>query len=285
VNVAYRFFNIPVEIRSEAPAIAAQIEALFAEFADISGEAAKLTYVVDCASDCGGHAILRDGERIRVIPEGVSAMLALEDTLMADFVREVPGMLFLHAAVLAKAGSAILFPGPSGAGKSTLSLALASRGWMYLSDEVAPVGETDLRVHPFPRGIKLRAASFELFPSLRERGGTQHADRQFLRLRELPVTLADGCFEVQSLVFPQYRPGAQPRLTPLPRAIAACILTQCCLSFDRENGGTFLTIERLVKSASCFRFEVGEIGESCEVIEAFHAGRGVANSSLQCLTN
>ena len=209
-------------------------------------------------------------------------MLALEDTLLADLAGEIPGMLLIHAAVLAKGDSAVLFPGPSGAGKSTLSLALASRGWVYLSDEIAPVNQQDLRVHPFLRGIRLRPSSFEFFPCLRETANAPQETRRFLRLRDLPIALADGSYEIKSLVFPEYRPSAEPRLTPLPKAIAASVLAKCCLAFDRDNGGTLRILERLVKSAECFQFEVGEIWESCDLIEAFHSERTLPDSNIRC---
>jgi len=269
--VLYRFFNIPVEIGSESAAIAEQIAALFAEFSDDSGEAPVSSYLVKCVDGGGDYEILRDCERTTTVPKGIGATPALEDTVIADLVKEVPGMLFFHAAVLARNGSAVLFPGPSGAGKSTLSLALASRGWTYLSDEVAPVNEDDLSVHPYLRAIKLRPSGFELFPFLREIREASANERQYLRLRELPITLGRGSYEVQSVVFPNYKPGGPPRLIPLPKAVEAMELAKCCFSFDLANGKTLLGIQRLVKSTDCFRFEIGEISESCDLLDSFQS--------------
>jgi hypothetical protein len=282
--VRYRFFNVPVEIGSETAEMAGQIGALYAEFEDRSEDAPLFRYVVACGQGAGGHVILRNGECVAEIPEGKSALLVLEDKVMEEVIAEVEGMFFIHAAVLSKGGVAVLLPGASGAGKSTLSLALASRGWAYLSDEIAPINEDDLRVRPFLRGIKLRPASFEFFPSLNARETTAHNERQYLRLRELPITLGDGSHEIKSVIFPKYRAGAEPRLSPIPKAMAASVLAKCSLSFQRGNGRTLLMIERLVKSVECLQFEVGEIWKSCEVLEEFHAGRkSLTISEMPCL--
>src|SRR5262249_4630489 len=52
---------------------------------------------------------------------------------------EVP--LMLHAGAVARHGVAVLLPNASGAGKTTLTLALASRGWLPLTDDVCPLVE------------------------------------------------------------------------------------------------------------------------------------------------
>ncbi len=279
----YRFFNILVEIGSESFTIVEQIASLYAQFADDSGDAPLFRYIIHCLN--GDYVIIRDGQRTTAVPKTDSPVLVLEDVLMADLAKEIPGLLLLHAAVLARDNSAVLFPGPSGAGKSTLSLALASRGWVYLSDEIAPVNKQDLRVRPFLRGIRLRPASFKFFPHLREVANAPREGRHFLRLSELPISRAEGALEVKSLVFPEFRPGAKPRLMAFPKAMAAIVLAKCCLSFDRDGGETLRVIERMVKSAECFRFEVGEIWESCDLIEDFHAGRNHREFKAECLTN
>ena len=43
----------------------------------------------------------------------------------------------IHAAVIERAGRALILSGPPGSGKSTLCAALVARGWRLLSDELA----------------------------------------------------------------------------------------------------------------------------------------------------
>jgi len=59
----------------------------------------------------------------------------------------------IHAAVVVRAGEAVLLAAPSGHGKSTLALELARRGWTLFSDDFAPIGMDTGTVFPFPRAV------------------------------------------------------------------------------------------------------------------------------------
>jgi hypothetical protein len=61
-----------------------------------------------------------------------------------------PDLLWIHGGVAAHDGRALLLPATSGNGKSTLIAELLKYGWIYLSDEVAPIDPVTCRVFPFP---------------------------------------------------------------------------------------------------------------------------------------
>jgi hypothetical protein len=63
--------------------------------------------------------------------------------------------VFVHAAVVAWKGRAILLPGKSFSGKTTLTLELVRRGATYYSDEYAIIDESGL-VHSFLKDLSLR---------------------------------------------------------------------------------------------------------------------------------
>jgi len=262
-----QFFNHPIAIEAESPELGRQIAALYGEFEQDPARLPQCGFFLKGPGGGGQHEILRNRQCESRHAEERSALMALEESVMQEVMRQAPEMAFIHAAVLARGGRAVLFPGRSGAGKSTLALALAKRNWTYLSDEIAPVEMQDLRVHPFPRGIKLRPEGVGLFPFLRDQASLAGGQRQYLRLRESSLTLAASPHEVSCLIFPEYRPGTRPRLTPLGKGMAASLLARCCLSFNWNNGETLYFLERLVKRADCFRLEVGEIGESCALVE------------------
>ena len=62
----------------------------------------------------------------------------------------------VHAGCVARGGRAIVVAGASGMGKSTLVSQLATRGWMLLSDEIAPITRSPGHVDPYPLRVGLR---------------------------------------------------------------------------------------------------------------------------------
>lgn len=65
-------------------------------------------------------------------------------------------LLFFHAASVAIHGSGILLSGPKGSGKTTTSIALASRGYSFLGDEVAAVRTSPTELVPFRRSVSIK---------------------------------------------------------------------------------------------------------------------------------
>jgi hypothetical protein len=58
-------------------------------------------------------------------------------------VYHLDGSLAVHAGALVHRGRTVLLPGASGAGKTTLTLALSTRGWLPLTDDVCPLVESE----------------------------------------------------------------------------------------------------------------------------------------------
>jgi hypothetical protein len=87
----------------------------------------------------------------------------LEDTVVyllgpvLGFLLRLRGVLCLHASVMAIDGQAFALLGPMGAGKSTTAAAMARRGCGVLSEDMAPVleSETGFRVQPGYGWIRL----------------------------------------------------------------------------------------------------------------------------------
>jgi len=66
-----------------------------------------------------------------------------------------------HAAVLSKGNTCLMLPAISYSGKSTLSAFLVSKGYQYLSDEMAVLDE-NFKARAVPLGLGLKSGSWEL---------------------------------------------------------------------------------------------------------------------------
>jgi hypothetical protein len=71
-------------------------------------------------------------------------------------LRHVRSHYVIHAGCVARHGRGIVLSGPSGIGKSTLTTRLVSRGFEYLSDDLAPICRTTGLVEPVPLRVGIR---------------------------------------------------------------------------------------------------------------------------------
>lgn len=151
---------------------------------------------------------VRDGHRLLgVAPDAESACEGLEGELNLLVAELCPSHVFVHAGVVEWGGRAIVLPGRSFSGKSSLVAALVRAGAAYASDEFAPI-DSDGRVHPFPRRIKLR------------RPHQRHAERVTPAGRRVAQALP-----ISLIVSTRFVEGArwEPRPLPWGRAMLAMI--------------------------------------------------------------
>ena len=129
-----------------------------------SQEAPALRYTIRRPAGAPEFLLQRAGAAPQRAAEAGALLFALEkdctialQTLRAD-------LYFVHAAVLAWAGAAVLLVGASGAGKSTTTWALVHHGLRYGSDELAPVDVPTGVVAPYPRALCLKATPPAAYP-------------------------------------------------------------------------------------------------------------------------
>ena len=84
------------------------------------------------------------------------AVNALDQQLRLHIAAKAPGLIFVHAGVVALQGRALVIPGESFSGKTTLVRALVQSGAMYYSDEYA-VLDPEGCVHPYARRLSIRS--------------------------------------------------------------------------------------------------------------------------------
>jgi hypothetical protein len=127
--------------------------------------------------------------------------------------------LLLHAAVLTRNGKTVLFPGEAGSGKSTLAAALSTRGWSYLSDELAVIDPDSGRVEPFllPIGLKERSTTplLPFIPNLASRPLHLRADGQRVRYVMPEALCSEARSRVSAMVFPTFNENHPLQWAPL----------------------------------------------------------------------
>lgn len=112
-------------------------------------------------------------------------------------------LIFVHAAVVAIDGRAILLPGRSTCGKTTLTAALLRAGAVYGSDEYA-VLSSDGKVHPYPRPLYMRNGAGRERTSPSELGAATFAE-------PLPVA---------AVAHLRYEPDSQYLVEPISAGVA-----------------------------------------------------------------
>jgi hypothetical protein len=128
--------------------------------------------------------------------DGLTAELAvlMFDTELRLFIaRKAPGVIFVHAGVVAHRGKAIVMPGLSFAGKTTLVAALVRAGATYFSDEFAVLDDEGL-VHPYAKALSLR--------------DNNHIQSEH-SVESLGGVAGDDPLPIGAIAVTTYRPGAE----------------------------------------------------------------------------
>jgi hypothetical protein len=143
------------------------------------------------------YSLLKD-DRVEGGGLGLELSVLMLDTELRLFIaRKAPGLIFVHAGVVAHNGRALVIPGLSFAGKTSLVAALVREGAHYYSDEFA-VLDVDGLVHPYAKPLSIR----------------DHNRIQFEHdVETLGGVAGEGALPVGLVAVTTYKPGAvwQPK--------------------------------------------------------------------------
>jgi hypothetical protein len=237
--------------------------------ADLSSDApATLHYRVTAVPGPAGlHAVVsRDGQPIcAALPIG-DAMVALVSDVNLQAVVSRRDHLVLHAGAVSLGGRGLLLPGPSGAGKSTLTAALVSRGFGYLSDELAAIDPAWLEIEPYPKPLSLRARSMVLLghPAA---GSEPERVEQLIPYSALRARAVSRPALPRMLVFPSFDADAPTTLTQMSRAEAMVEVANSSFNFVDHGGEWMPLLHRLVMACWCGRLTMGgDLDEATELL-------------------
>ncbi len=176
------------------------------------------------------------------------------------------GLFFLHAGCVAEKGQGILIVGHSQAGKSTLSLSAIRSGFKFLSDEQPLLSFKNgrLRVHAFPRRIRLDRSVAEIFSELRPMLDSSASERLVFHPQEIWEDCLVSSCTPKLLIFPRFKTRGRLRLRQIHPSLAFAKLFEDDhfiwyknKPWNRLSHRHLALFERLTKKTTAFRLEYG----------------------------
>jgi hypothetical protein len=186
--------------------------------------------------------------------------------------------LVIHAAVVERAGQAILMPAPPGSGKSTLCAGLVSRGWRLLSDELCLLDLQSGWIRPLARPLNLKNRSIEIIRGYQSGAvmtepvhDTTKGTVAHLRPPPDSVRRSSEPAEPGWIVFPRYVVGGAAVLTPVEKAATLMRLIEQAFNYDILGARGFDAAGNLVDRCACFDFSYGDLDEAVAVFASLVA--------------
>ena len=182
--------------------------------------------------------------------------------------------LIIHAAVVERAGRAMILPAPPGSGKSTLCAALVARGWRLLSDELTLIDITSRLMVPLPRPISLKNQSISTIaafwpeapmgPVVHDtlKGSVAHVQPPPASVRRAGQVVAPGW-----IVLPSYRAGESVGMTRLSKASGFMRLVDSAFNYSVLGRCAFEIVADVVEASECHEFVYG--GQLEDAVRAF----------------
>ena len=189
------------------------------------------------------------------------------------FIDQQRGSLLLHAGMVAADGHGCVIHGPSGAGKTTLTIALATRGTSYVTDETVCLDPATLRVIPFPKPLTIKRGSQDLLAKFKpapERidstSGSWHIDPADL-VADDAKPLSSNEIQPSLLVFPDITPDSTDvEVQAVSPARAAFLLGEQSSALWAIEPRPLAALERLVRAAPAYRVSYSNAFDAADVI-------------------
>ncbi|HZD60941.1 MAG TPA: hypothetical protein VE439_10890 [Anaerolineae bacterium] len=301
-RTTYDFYGVRCRIRSDIPSAIEVLRSSYRYFLTNSGEQADLElliftagsnpYIIARVATSTKYSLFEGEENIHSLGSDASnrfllfkiditsvEMLIEEiDYYVLDFVLlNLNQFIKIHAGVVAYGPGAIIIPGASGAGKTTLTYALTREGFDLLSDELALISTSSSDIYPFPRGLFLRRASFDLFSELRGKTRKEwfelNSERRYIvyppadRIRGFSKPARPTL-----MIFAEYRKGSELAIeeitawSALVRLIDSSCLLDMALSEQSRKRAIDATLSFL-NGLRCYNLVYYDLGQALGTIK------------------
>jgi hypothetical protein len=190
-------------------------------------------------------------------------LFQLDKDMTLALQHERPDLFFLHAAVVASGGCAVVLPAFAGTGKSTLTLALTGLGLDYLSDELAPVDLARTTVFSYPHALCLKSPPPPPYELPRN---TLAVDRRLhVPVDDLP-TAGRGPLPIVAVVFLRREGDLQPALRSMTPASAAARFMAHALNALAHSGHGLDAAVTMSQSVPCFDLDTTNLPAAADAV-------------------
>jgi len=184
--------------------------------------------------------------------------------------------LMFHAAVLAQDKGAVIFPAESGSGKSTLAAVLASKGWMFFTDELAMIMPELFSVTACPLPICVKPGSIDFlsafYPQLTLLKQYHRLDNK--KVRYLPVIASEMDCSTQTpikmIIFPLYNKQIQCKLQSIDKKQALSNFLNCGSSGRSLTLDELSSVVQMIERLPCYALTYSDIDRAIKKINSVY---------------
>jgi len=267
-------FRVTSQIRS----VAAPFQQLYYDFPLVEPDLIDFHLILRPTGSFGQFTdraeVLVDGRRVLSVFKSPAALPHLEWALNWWIYNYAQQFFIVHAGVAERGGAAVLLCGPPGSGKSTLCAALVARGWRLLSDEVALIDPETLKIAATARPVSLKNESIEAITrfALSAAFGPEAPETHKGMIRHMrppmeSVQRIDAEARPRWILYPNYAPNAETRLTPIPKARAFMRTANNAFNYQILGAEGFRSLAAVIDRCDCFELAYGDLKEAIRVIE------------------
>jgi len=272
---------VALRVQSDAPALAAQLQAAYANVPFAASEGwADIHVQINRAT--GLRRLFRpqvtltcDGQQPFAPFHADSPLPLFEWGCNWMIGQRLNDLLLLHAGAVERDGLALLLPAVPGSGKSTLTAALSTRGWRLLSDEFGAYDPGRGVFRAILKPVALKNESIEVigrfapnatfgpeFPKTRK-GTVAHMAAEPDAVARRHETARPG-----AVVLPKWQAGSPTRWEPLAEDSLFAALAFNAFNYSVLGAVGFRAVVHLVRQCPAWQLVYSDLDDALAAIDA-----------------